>query len=202
MAFLGKAELGVREIGVSVDIQSDPRARLMYYLSCMSTVLDLDDSPNLSRLTNYSNYFLSEDETFKLVTFCLLLSPELLLNKCIFQDDDMCGNSENNFFEISAVQQKLLLTDSLVIGGIQRAVRKIMTFKMTWLERYWREPIKELMRQPMTPSIERDANFVFQPAPVSPSSDSVDECCGCCGGKKSAETENVCEGTMAYSPPH
>ncbi|KAK3584341.1 hypothetical protein CHS0354_017511 [Potamilus streckersoni] len=182
MALLGRDELGVREIGIGVGVPNDPRARLMYYLSCMSAVLDLDDSPNLSRLTNFSNYFLSEDETSTLLTLCLLLSPDDLLGKCIFQDDDMCGDSCNNFFEISAVQQRLLVTESLVIGGTQRAIKKIMTFKMSWLERNWFEPIKVLMRQPMTPAIGRGPMYIIQSPHLSTSFDSSDEYSGCCGG--------------------
>ncbi|KAL3863095.1 hypothetical protein ACJMK2_004871 [Sinanodonta woodiana] len=176
MAFLHRTELGVRDIGQSADVPNDPRAKLMYYLSCMTTVLDLNDHPNLYRLTNYNAYSLSEDDTARLIILCLLLSPEILLNKCIFQDDEMCGDSENKFYEISAVSNQLLLTNSILIGGQQRAVHKIMTFKMSWLEQHWSEPIKALLREPKAPSIQRDPIYIMQPP-----SGSSDECCDCCG---------------------
>ena len=49
-AVLGRTELGVKEIGRTVTIPNDPKARLMYYLDCMCVVLDLSDTANLSRL--------------------------------------------------------------------------------------------------------------------------------------------------------
>ncbi|KAL3863091.1 hypothetical protein ACJMK2_004867 [Sinanodonta woodiana] len=176
MALLRRTELGVRDIGHNVAVPNDPRAKLMYYLSCMTTVLDLNDDPDLYRLTNYDAYFLSEDNTARLLTLCLLLSPEVLLNKCIFQDDEMCEDSENKFYEISAVRKQLLLTNSIIIGGQQRAVHKIMTFKMSWLETYWREPIKALLREPKTPTIQREPIYIMQPQYGS-----SDGCCDCCG---------------------
>ncbi|KAL3863090.1 hypothetical protein ACJMK2_004866 [Sinanodonta woodiana] len=176
MALLKRTELGVKNIGHNVAVPNDPRAKLMYYLSCMTTVLDLNDDPDLYRLINYNAYFISEDEKTRLLTLCFLLSPEILLNKCIFQDDEMCGDSENKFYEISAVSKQLLLTNSILIGGQQRAVHRIMTFKMSWLERYWSEPIKALLREPRAPSIHREPNYIMQP-PSGPS----DGCCDCCG---------------------
>ncbi|XP_060573884.1 uncharacterized protein LOC132731687 [Ruditapes philippinarum] len=141
-AVMGRTEVGIKRIGGSVVIANNPRAKLMYYLDCICSVLDLSDTDNLARLRNYKQYFsLSEAETDTLVTFCVLLSPDELCGKVIFQDIEMCGNSSNRFYEISMVHKNLLVADSVIIGGRSRAVSKIMAFKPDWLVKYWRDPM-------------------------------------------------------------
>ncbi|XP_045207343.2 uncharacterized protein LOC123559516 [Mercenaria mercenaria] len=143
-AVLGRTEVGVKEFGRTVTISNDPKARLMYYLDCMCVVLDLSDTANLTRLRNYGQYYLlSEAETDALVSLCFLLSPDELSGKVIFQDDSMCGDSNNSFFEISAVQHNLLLSDSIIIGGQRRHVSKIMAFKQQWLITNWVTPMQQ-----------------------------------------------------------
>lgn len=143
-AILGRTEVGVREFGRTVTIPEDPKARLMYYLDCICVVLDMSDTANLSRLRNFSQYYLlTEPEIDALVSLCFLLSPDELSGKVIFQDDTMCGNSSNAFFEISAVRHDLLLSDSIIIGGQRRAVSKIMAFKRQWLLNNWVNPMQQ-----------------------------------------------------------
>ena len=36
----------------------------------------------------------------------------------------MCGDSNNAFVELSAVRYRLLLTDTILIGGQKRSVKK------------------------------------------------------------------------------
>ncbi|WAR23632.1 hypothetical protein MAR_037301 [Mya arenaria] len=120
-AVLGRTEVGVKEFGTTVTIPNDPRARLMNY-----------------RLYN----LLTEAETDALVSLCFLLSPDELNDKVIIQDDTLCGESNNAFFEISAVRHNLLMTNSIVIGGQQCAVSKIMVYKRQWILKNWVEPMK------------------------------------------------------------
>jgi len=55
-AILGKKEYGVKKTGVSVTVPDNPVAKLMYYLSCICNVINLDPEGKLSRFKNYSNY--------------------------------------------------------------------------------------------------------------------------------------------------
>jgi flagellar motility protein MotE (MotC chaperone) len=75
------------------------------------------------------------------------LKPEVLLNKCIFQDDNLCGDSSNEFFELEEVRNNLLVAGSIMIGGQQKRVSKIMAFKMSWLQQNWIDPIKTLLEK-------------------------------------------------------
>ena len=53
----------------------------------------------------------------------------------------MCGNNNNNFFELSAVQSNMLFSDIILIGGQRRAIKKILAYKPQWLMDNWRNPM-------------------------------------------------------------
>ncbi|KAK3088898.1 hypothetical protein FSP39_025221 [Pinctada imbricata] len=138
-----RAQIGLKKTGSTVHVPDDPRAKLMFYLNCMCNVLDLDD-PNMSRLTNYGDYWcLSAEEEGKLLLLCLMLSPDVLSGKCIFLDEEgeMCGNSKNAFFELSAVQNRVVVTQDILIGNEQRHVKTIMFYKMSFISDNFIEPM-------------------------------------------------------------
>ena len=144
---VGNVRLHVKATGTSVQVPANPRAKLMYYVSCVCDALQLDtsDTRNIARLKDYQNYaFLSEDEKKELLVFCAILSPDVLLNKVFFHNDRMCGDSNNEFYDIGTVSNQLVVSSSIVIGGQKKSIRKIMTFKMVWLERNYLEPMQAL----------------------------------------------------------
>eukprot|EP00477_Mikrocytos_mackini_P003305 GAHX01004153.1.p1 GENE.GAHX01004153.1~~GAHX01004153.1.p1 ORF type:complete len:177 (+),score=20.24 GAHX01004153.1:49-579(+) len=151
MAFaMENVRLHVKATGTSVTVPENPRAKLMYYLSCVCDALQLDssDTRNIARLKDYQNYFrLTEEEKSELLVLCAVLSPDVLLNKVFFQNDRMCGNSSNEFYDIGTVASQLVVSSSIVIGGQRKNIRKIMTFKMSWLRKNYLEPIQALARE-------------------------------------------------------
>lgn len=63
-----RQEVGIRNIGTTATIPASPKAKLMYYLDCVATLIELDN-PNLNRLRNFQNYyFLNDAETDALLT--------------------------------------------------------------------------------------------------------------------------------------
>lgn len=69
-------------------------------------------------LCDYMNfYLLIELEMDKLLYFCWLFFFDELINKCIFLNDDFCGEYENGFFEFSEIIERLLVIDFLMIGN-------------------------------------------------------------------------------------
>ncbi|KAK3087999.1 hypothetical protein FSP39_013274 [Pinctada imbricata] len=148
MAFaLGNTRLNVKKTGVTTSVPNNPKAKLMYYLSCICTALELDtsDSREIRKLRDYKNYWaLSDDEVTQLLLLCVAISPDKLMNKVLFQSDAMCGDSTNEFYEITAVQNRMVVARSIVIGGQTKRVNKIMTFKMVWLRNNYLEPMQEL----------------------------------------------------------
>ena len=103
------------------------------YLSCVATVIQLDD-PALSRLKRLPELLLlSEEETDALLALVILLSPDELIGKVFFPSEDCRGHS-NQFYELSAVSHMLAVADNIVIGGERKRVGKIMFFQRSWME--------------------------------------------------------------------
>ncbi|CAH3106107.1 unnamed protein product [Porites lobata] len=139
-AFIGE-RVGIRDITRDASIPQNPKAKLMYYLNCVATVIQLDD-PALSRLKNYQSYYsLSEEETDALLAFVILLSPDELIGKVFFPSED-CGRYTNKFLELSAVSHMLAVANNIVIGGERKRVGKIMFFQRSWMETYYLTPIR------------------------------------------------------------
>ena len=131
-AFVGE-RVRIRDTSVSVSVPQNSKAKLMYYLNCVATVIQLDD-PALSRLKNYQSYYLlSEEETDALLALVILLSPDELIGKVFFPSED-CGGHSNQFYELSAVSHMVAVADNIVIGGERKRVGKIMFFQRSWME--------------------------------------------------------------------
>ena len=139
-AFVGE-RVRIRDTTVNASVPQNPKAKLMYYLKCVASVIQLDD-PALSRLQNYQSYYsLSEEETDALLALVILLSPDELIGKVFFPSED-CGGGSNQFFELSAVSHMLAVADNIVIGGERKRVGKIMFFQRSWMETYYLTPIR------------------------------------------------------------
>ena len=139
-AFVGE-RVGIRDISRDASVPENSKAKLMYYLNCVASVIQLDDRA-LSRLRNYQNYYLlSDQETDALLAFVILLSPDELIGKVFFPSED-CGGGSNQFFELSAVSHMLAVADNIVIGGERKRVGKIMFFKRSWMENNYLSPVR------------------------------------------------------------
>lgn len=139
----GRQEIGIKKTGESTTVPDNDIARLMYYLKCVCTTIDCNNEPEIRRFTNYSNWSsLSIDEQKQLVILCYTLSPDVFDDKVFFQSDVLCGNSGNEFYEISQVRNQILAAQSIVIAGQTRRVNKTMTYKMSWMRRNYLEPMQ------------------------------------------------------------
>ncbi len=143
MALLNRTEVGLKSYGNCVIVHDDPKAKLMYYFDCICRILEMENTGEIRRLRDFGNFFsLSEEDLNKLLILCVLVSPDELHGKCIFQNDEMCGDYDNELYELRAVSHTFVVADSILIGGERRRVRKIMTFKMSWLENYYLRPMQ------------------------------------------------------------
>ena len=141
-AIMGRTEIGVRKFGTTVTVANSPVAKMSYYFNCVCVCVEADEDSEIRRLKNYRNYTsLSDEEEAKLFVLCLALSPDKLIGAVFIPSEDI--DSGNEFFELSAVSTRMVVTDSLLVGGQRKKVRKIMMFKKWWLETYYLEPMKE-----------------------------------------------------------
>ncbi|XP_033731076.1 uncharacterized protein LOC117320668 [Pecten maximus] len=146
MAVMQRQQLGIREIGESVTVPQHNVARAMFYLKCICNVLDLnDENSNLGKFTDFRNYYLlSEADIDALTILIVSVKPAELLGKCLFHDEEICGNSNNKFFELEDVRQNMVIVNDILIAGQQRRVNRIMFFKMAWLQLYCLTPLQVL----------------------------------------------------------
>ena len=145
-AIMEREQLQIKPTGYNTTIPDSPIAKLMYYFDCVCCCVADSNDPSIKRLraykTNYNS--LSSAEVSALLTLCLALSPDKLINSVFFLNKDI--NGRNEFFEVSAVSTKLLVSESLLIGGQRKRVQKIMMFKKEWLERNYIQPLKSFVQ--------------------------------------------------------
>ena len=144
--FLHRNRVAITEIGTFVSVPNNDVARLMYYLQCVCVAVDCNDDPSIQRFTNYNNWAsLSVDEQKALVVACYAFSPDILNNRVFFNSDATPGNSLNEFYEISELNDTILASRSIIIAERERQVNKIMTYTTQWMANYYFEPMKRLV---------------------------------------------------------
>ena len=141
MAAIRHVKHGMYIVGRPTTVLNDDRAKLMYYLDCVCSVLQITD-PGISRLRQYQYYWLSFQQEVLLMKMCALLNPTVLTNKCIFPVNSIDDGSDNAFYDITQVERNLVVARSLLIGGQQRRVQKVMLYKPTWIMNYWNNPMQ------------------------------------------------------------
>jgi hypothetical protein len=116
----------------------------MYYINCVCTVIDYNDG-NIQRYRNYSNWAnMSDEEDWLIFVLGLALAPNEWEGKVFFNRPDLCPEASNEFYEIGEVRNEFFVVQSIVIGGQQRRVKNIMTYKQSWMENNFYEPIRNL----------------------------------------------------------
>ncbi len=62
----------------------------------------------------------------------------------MFHCDALCEDSNNKFYNINAVTDLLAVAGSILVGGQNKQVVKIMTYKRQWIINNWKNPISNL----------------------------------------------------------
>lgn len=185
-------EIGFKHTGVTVTIPNNDVARLMYYLKCVCTAVECDEDTEIQRFTRYQNWgYLSIDEQKMLLALCYTFSPDIFDGKVFFESDALCGDSLNDFLEISQVRHQFLAAESIVIAGRTREVNKIMVYKRQWLNQYYLIPMQGLVRKlnsstrpaithpaPSRPTYTPNQRLISSPRTVHRSTNE-NSCCHC-----------------------
>ena len=162
-AVIGSTQINIKKTGSPTTVPENPTAKLMYYFHCICSCIEADNDYTTHRLRDYQNNYLSlsEDEEAKLLIFCLALSPDKLIGTILFpvDDEEDLDGMNANFFELSAVNTKIVVSESLLIGGQQKKVQKILMFKKSWIESNYLDPLR---------SIQRSQRSSSRPSPPSP----------------------------------
>ena len=140
---LAEKKVTVKDITSETIVPGDPKAKLMYYLYCISEVLNTDA---LNRYTNYSQYYLIPDsEIPTIVALAKIFSPEEMLKFGIFILKDYIDLG-NRFLEITDETMGIHANQEFVIGGIVVRVLKIMLCTKNWIQTYYYEPIVNIFK--------------------------------------------------------
>ena len=141
-ATLGLNKVRVDIYGEGVMVPNDNIAKLMYYLNCISTVIDYDE-PNI--LTDFKHYTrLGKQERQIVYELATLLNPQLFIDKGIFivNKDLLPDCLPNKFVKITDETIGIHANREIMIGGKIRKVLNIMICEPSWLFNFYHNPIK------------------------------------------------------------
>ena len=137
-------KLRIRDTSNKVNIPNNPKAKLMYYLNCISCVLRTD---KLGKFTNYEEYYnITDSEIDDILYLARIFNPKIMVQTGIFvlnEDLDIL----NRFFEITNEELGIHANDEIFIGGISVRVIKLMLFKKEWVVDNYLEPFEILSRR-------------------------------------------------------
>ena len=144
MAVFGTTQINFKKTGTVVSVPNADIAKIMYYIDCVCTVIDYNDG-DIQRYRNYANWANMSDQEDRLIfVLALALSPNELENKVFFNSPQLCPDATNEFYEIGQVRSQIMVVQSIVIGGQQRRVKKIMAYKQSWMQNNYYQPMRSL----------------------------------------------------------
>lgn len=123
-------------------VPKDSAAKLMFHLDNMCRLLDMENTQNIDKLRDFKRFQdLSTKDMNKLIFFSAIISPDRLINKCLFLEPAMCGDKDYKIYELGGVKEKLAWADNVRIGNHQRQVKKVMCCCMAYIEEYYVQPM-------------------------------------------------------------
>ena len=124
-----------------VEVPDDDSAKLMYYLYCVSTVLEYD---GLGPFTDYKGYqYMPSEYLNTLIKLALLFDPKLMVAARVFVEVPSL-DMINRFYEIKDERMDIHVDEEIVIGGVTTRVKEIMAFKPSFLLIYYYFPLLNL----------------------------------------------------------
>ncbi|CAF2801364.1 unnamed protein product [Rotaria sp. Silwood2] len=113
----------------TISVPNADITKIMYYLDCVCTVIDYNGN-DISRYRNYSKWRnMSDDEDRFIYLLALILSPDELEDRVVFEEPELCPDTDNQFNEIGQVKNRLMVVQLIIIEGRSRQVKKIMAYE-------------------------------------------------------------------------
>ena len=143
-AILGMNQVNVSMFGEKTQVPNNVIAKLMYYLHCVTVVIDYERD---NILTDYKNYNdLSNEQLEAVYNLALLLEPKLFISAGIFIVDSklLPDDSDNQFYKITDERIGFHINQNLMIGGKVVKVLNVMACNDSWLTRFYYLPLQEI----------------------------------------------------------
>ena len=157
---------GIHAFGETTIVPDDDVAKLMYYLSCVDTVINYNE---IDRLSDYENYdLLSVDSLTELFKLVLLFNPEIFIEAGIFILDEnlLIYGMDNQFYQITDERIGIHVNNEIMIGGRTVKVLKVMACNESWLIRNYYRPWKNIFE--LTEKYQRFKKPYYVPPPPPP----------------------------------
>ena len=166
--------MGIEAIGERTSVPNNDLARLMYYLSCVDTVIQYDE---IDRLADYQNYYLLDtNDIVVLLELVLLFNPKFFIEKGIFILDEslLPYDLDNQFYKITDERIGMHINNQIIVGGRTVNVLKVMVCNEDWLFRNYINPLKRAFnkeaeyerRYPSPPPPPPKPQIIYVPQPV------------------------------------
>ena len=166
--------MGIEAIGERTSVPNNDLARLMYYLSCVDTVIQYDE---IDRLADYQNYYLLDvNDVVVLLELVLLFNPKFFIEKGIFILDEslLPYDLDNQFYKITDERIGMHINNQIMVGGRTVNVLKVMVCNEDWLFRNYINPLKRAFnreaeyerRYPSPPPPPPKPQIIYVPQPV------------------------------------
>ena len=134
-------------------VPNNPYAKLMYYLSCVESVLN---ELNLGYLTNYNNYASLDSDEKKLVqSLAIIFNPNIFIQNNVFiqiPDDSMLNSIEFVKLNDKGLQY-INITNVIEAGEYKCTVTKAMLAKQHWFKQFYYEPFNTIQSLKSRPAI-------------------------------------------------
>lgn len=149
MAYFNSNKINLSTFGTTVTVPQNPTAKLMYYIDCICEVLDFNDDYNIQRIRDFKNYYnMNLDDKKLILKLCQLLHPKEFEDECISRvEDNYPLDGSNQFFSVNGANLNFVATQSILIGGVRRYVRKIMLYKNKWLNYFFYNAYNDLFNE-------------------------------------------------------
>ena len=132
-ATLAMKNIRVKAFGTTTTVPNNAIAKLMYYLDCITAVLDIDDS----KLNDYQNYDeLTGEQLLAVYLLAKLYHPSILIKSGVFiLDEKLLYDTNNQFYEITDETIGFHASREIVIGGKTIKVLKCMACNDTYYQK-------------------------------------------------------------------
>ena len=191
--------MGIKAIGQRTSVPDNDLARLMYYLSCVDTVIQYHE---IDRLTDYQNYdSLDVEDITVLLELVILFNPKFLVDKGIFiLDESLLPNDlDNQFYQITDERIGIHINNEIMVSGRTVKVLKVMACDEEWIFRNYINPLKRAFnkeaeyerRRPLPPPqpvnirppviiVQPPPKQSYMPPPPAPKRGKENISCCCC----------------------
>ena len=133
----------MQSIGETVTIPNNDTVKLIYYLSCVDTVISYDEKI----LSEYQHYYLlTQNQKEILIKLVEISKPQIFIYAGIFVLDQSLipKGFIKEFYKITVQRIGIHINQEIKIGGRYVKVLKVMVFNITWLNKYYSTPLKNI----------------------------------------------------------